>query len=216
MRLIKLTVENFRCYRAPVSVRFGDLTALVGKNDVGKSSLMDALAIFFESTSADRDDACKSGDPKLMSITCEFDQLPESLIVDTEFPTTLASEYLLSSIGTLIIRKIYNGSLDKPKVTSIDAISHHPTADGYHDLLTLKQRDLNNRSNDLKVDLEGVDKRANARVRTAIWAACDDLKLAESCVSLDAEGGKQVWTNLQPYLPTFALFKSDRARLRTH
>ena len=28
---------------------------------------------------------------------------------------------------------------------------------------------------------------------------------------LDAEGGKQVWAALQPYLPAFALFKSDRA-----
>ena len=51
MRLIGLTVENFRCYAAPVSVRFGDLTALVGRNDVGKSSLMDALAIFLRSLS---------------------------------------------------------------------------------------------------------------------------------------------------------------------
>lgn len=47
MRLIGLTVENFRCYADPASVRFNDLTALVGTNDVGKSTLMDALAIFF-------------------------------------------------------------------------------------------------------------------------------------------------------------------------
>ena len=49
MRLIGLNIENFRCYKKPISVRFNDLTALVGTNDVGKSSIMDALAIFFES-----------------------------------------------------------------------------------------------------------------------------------------------------------------------
>ena len=97
MRLIGLTVENFRCYAAPVSVSFGDLTALVGRNDVGKSSLLDALAIFFETESADKDDACKSGDPKAMRITCEFEQLPDELVVDAEFPTTLAAEHLLNS-----------------------------------------------------------------------------------------------------------------------
>ena len=43
MRLVGLTVENFRCYAAPVSVRFSDLTALVGRNDVGKSSLINML-----------------------------------------------------------------------------------------------------------------------------------------------------------------------------
>lgn len=211
MRLVGLTVENFRCYAAPVTVRFDDLTALVGRNDVGKSSLMDALAIFFEVASADKDDACKAGDPKAMSITCEFDQLSEELVVDTDFPTALAKEYLLSPLGTLVVRKIYNGNLSTPKVTAVDAIAQHPTAEGYQDLLTLKKADLTKRAADLAVDLEGVDKRANARVRAAIWAACDDLKLDLAAVPLEGEGGKQVWTALQPYLPSFALFKSDRA-----
>lgn len=112
MRLINLTLENFRCYAGEISMKIDDdLTALIGKNDVGKSTTMDALAIFFESASPDKDDACKFGDPEKMRITCEFDQLPEQLIVDTDFPTTLKGEYLLSSDGTLIVRKTYNGKL---------------------------------------------------------------------------------------------------------
>lgn len=211
MRLVGLTVENFRCYSAPVTVRFGNLTALVGRNDVGKSTLMDALAIFFETASPDKDDACKAGDPKQMRITCEFDQLPEQLVVDAEFPTTLSGEYLLSANGTLVIRKTYNGSLGTPKITAIEALADHPTAAGYSDLLTLKKAELAKRAADQGVNLDGVDKRANALVRAAIWQSCGDLKLATAAVSLDAEGSKQVWAELQQYLPTFALFKSDRA-----
>lgn len=211
MKLIGLTIENFRCYAAPINVRLGNLTAFVGRNDVGKSTLMDALAIFFGTASPDKDDACKSGDPSLMRITCEFDTLPETLVVDTEFPTTLAAEHLLSSKGTLLIRRTFNGNLDKPKETSIDAIAEHPTIEGFHDLLTLKKADLSKRAVDLGVSLDGVDKRVNALVRAAIWNACGDLKCTSTAVSLGAEGGKQVWTALQPYLPSFALFKSDRA-----
>jgi energy-coupling factor transporter ATP-binding protein EcfA2 len=211
MRLVGLTVENFRCYVAPISVRFDHLTALVGRNDVGKSSLMDALAIFFETINPDKDDASKNGEPKLMRISCEFDQLPDSIVVDADFPTTLASEYLLSRSGTLVVRKTYNGALATPKASSIEAIAMHPTAEGYHDLLALKKADLAKRAADLGVDLKDVDKRANAPVRSAIWAACDDLKLAEVPVSLEAEGGKQAWAAMQQFLPTFALFKSDRA-----
>jgi energy-coupling factor transporter ATP-binding protein EcfA2 len=211
MRLVGLTVENFRCYSVPVTVRFGNLTALVGRNDVGKSTLMDALAIFFETAAPDKDDACKAGDPKQMRITCEFDRLPEQLIVDSEFPTTLSGEYLLSTNRTLIIGKTYNGSLGTPKITAIEALADHPTAAGYNDLLTLKKVDLAKRAADLGVNLDGVDKRANALVRAAIWQSCGDLKLATTAVSLDAEGSKQVWAELQQYLPTFALFKSDRA-----
>lgn len=211
MRLIGLTVENFRCYLAPVTVRFGNLTALVGRNDVGKSTLMDALAIFFETASPDKDDACKAGDPKQMRITCEFDQLPEQMVVDAEFPTTLSGEYLLTANGTLMIQKTYNGSLGTPKITAIEAFANHPTVEGYSDLLTLKKAELAKRAADLGVNLDGVDKRANALVRTAIWQSCDDLKLETVSVPLDAEGSKQVWAELQQYLPTFALFKSDRA-----
>lgn len=211
MRLIGLTVENFRCYVTPISVRFDDLTALVGRNDVGKSSLMDALAIFFETTNPDKDDASKNGEPKLMRISCEFDQIPDAIVVDADFPTTLASEYLLTGSGTLLVRKTYNGALANPKASSIEAIAMHPTAEGYHDLLALKKADLGKRASDLQVDLKDVDKRANAPVRSAIWSSCANLKLAEVPVSLESEGGKQAWAALQQFLPTFTLFKSDRA-----
>lgn len=211
MRLVGLTVENFRCYASPISVRFDDLTALVGRNDIGKSTLLDALAIFFEVAKPDKEDACKTGNPKEMRITCEFDQLPEELVVDADFPTTLAAEHLISATSTFVIQKTYNGSITTPSVTSIVAIADHPTARGYSDLLSLKKAELAQRAADLKVDLEGTDKRVNALVRAAIWGACEDLKKAESLVALDVEGGKQVWTALQAYLPTFALFKSDRA-----
>jgi energy-coupling factor transporter ATP-binding protein EcfA2 len=211
MKLVGLTVENFRCYSTPISVRFGNLTALVGRNDVGKSTLMDALAVFFESAKPDKDDACKSGDPKQMRITCEFDSTPSRLIVDTDFPTTLLAEHLLGPTGNLVIQKTYNGSIGTPSVTSIVALAEHPTVEGYDDLLSLKKAELAKRAADLGVDLDGIDKRVNALVRAAIWASCADLKKAEVAVPLDAEGGKQVWAALQPYLPTFALFKSDRA-----
>lgn len=211
MKLVGLTIENFRCYEGPTSVRFNDLTALVGRNDVGKSTLMEALGIFFDVIKPDKDDACKSGDPKKMRIVCEFSNIPSRIIVDTNFETTLAAENLLSPTGTLIIQKTYNGSLGTPTLTSINALAEHPTAAGYNDLLSLKKTDLAKRASDLGVNLDDIDKRVNSLVRNAIWGSCDNLQKNNVEVSLDAEGGKQVWASLQPYLPTFALFKSDRA-----
>ena len=155
--------------------------------------------------------ALKKTGTKPRQVQCEFDQLPEQMVVDAEFPTTLSEEYLLTANGTLMIQKTYNGSLGTPKITAIEAFANHPTVEGYSDLLTLKKADLAKRAADLGVNLDGVDKRANALVRAAIWQSCDDLKLETVSVPLDAEGSKQVWAELQQYLPTFALFKSDRA-----
>ena len=210
MRLISLTVENFRCYDRSFRLDFNDLTALVGQNDVGKSTLLDALSIFFATSSPDKDDACKFGNREQMKITCEFGQFPEKLIVDTDFPTNLASEYLLNENMNLEIRKTYNGALINPKLTSTVAIANHPTLNGYCDLLLLKRADLIARADSLGVNLDGIDKRKNASVRAAIWNSTKSLMLQPSEIPLDKEGAKQVWTALQPYLPAFALFKSDR------
>jgi hypothetical protein len=118
---------------------------------------------------------------------------------------------LLNERGNLEIRKTYNGSLVTPKQTGVEALALHPSAAGFGDLLSLKKADLIGRANELGVNLGGVNKQANAPVREAIWASCADLALAQAEVPLEVEGGKQVWTALAPYLPTFALFKSDRA-----
>ena len=176
----------------------------------GKSALLDALSIFFEQTSPDKDDACKTGDREQMRITCEFDDLPEELIVDTDYPTNLADEFLLNNNRRLEIRKTYNGTLVNPKVFSIVAIAEHPTVVRYNDLLLLKRTELGVRAKELGIDLEGVDRRKNASVRSAIWRSVDNLDLQESEVPLDKEGARQIWSALQQYLPTFALFKSDR------
>ena len=210
MRLISVTVENFRCYAEGFQLHFNDLTALVGQNDVGKSALLDALSIFFELSSPDKDDACKGGNRNQMRISCEFDQLPEELIVDADFPSNLEDEFLLNKDTNLEIRKTYSGALVNPKLTSTVAIAQHPTASGYSDLLVLKRAELIERATNLGVNLEGIDRRKNAPIRASIWESAEDLVLQTSEIPLDKEGAKQIWTALQPYLPTFALFKSDR------
>jgi predicted ATP-dependent endonuclease of OLD family len=60
MKLSKLRLQNFRCYKDEIQVDFSDITALVGRNDSGKSSLMDALDIFLNDGAPDKDDASDS------------------------------------------------------------------------------------------------------------------------------------------------------------
>lgn len=47
MNIKKLKIKNFRGYSGETTVNFDDLTAFVGKNDMGKSSVLEALDIFF-------------------------------------------------------------------------------------------------------------------------------------------------------------------------
>ena len=211
MRLVGLKIANFRCYRDETLVDLSDMTVFVGKNDSGKSSLFDALNVFFDDKAVpEKDDVCVYGSGKEVRITCVFDNLPTSLVLDAQHPTSLKDEYLLNSNGYLEIVKVYDCGLAKPKCSGVYARALHPTVDSYADLLLLTNTLLKQRANSLGVDLRSVNQTVNTELRRAIWCHAPDLQLEEVCIELKAEAAKAMWDQLKALFPVFAVFKSDR------
>jgi len=210
MKLARLRIRNFRCFRQETSVDFDDITALIGKNDCGKSTMMEALDVFLNDSNPDKDDASKDGDPKDLTIICEFTELPDEVIIDDANPTSLRKEYLLNENGRLEIHKTYSGHLQNPKCVSINAYAVHPSVKGANDLIQLKNSDLKKRAKELGIDLTGIDQKFNAPVRGKIRNHVGDLGLAQVRIPLNEDNANKVWTELRKYLPAFALFKSDR------
>ncbi|WP_294181464.1 ATP-binding protein [uncultured Schumannella sp.] len=210
MKLARVKIRNFRCYTDEVSFELGDLTSLIGKNDAGKSSILEALSIFFEEQKPDSDDAAKHGDRADMTITCEFADLPSSLILDATSRTTLAREQLLNSDCRLEIVRVFNGSLKTPTAkTFIRAM--HPSAEGVNDLLKLKITELRTRLTTLGVPTQGVNQSVSAEIREAIRAHVEDLELTEQLIEVEQVGAKEIYTRIKEALPAFFLFKSDRS-----
>lgn len=210
MRLEELRLRNFRCYKDETSILFDDLTAIVGKNDSGKSTIMEALDIFFNASGPDENDACKFGKKDDLCITAVFSDLPPSIILDQDASTTLLGEHLLNADGLLEIHKVFNGGIAKPKLTSLKLVAMHPTAPEVGDIYRLNNTELKQRAADLGANLSGIDKKVNAQLRVAIRATAKDLKLEEVDVPLDEGNGVNFWKGLQAHLPAFALFRSDR------
>lgn len=211
MRLIELRLRNYRCYRDEISIRFDDITAIVGKNDAGKSTLMEALDIFFNDSLPDEDDACKQGQRTDLCIIGVFSDLPATLVLDQEASTTLQAEYLLNAQGDLEIHKIFNGGIAKPKLTCLKLVATHPTAANINDLYRLNNAELKERANVTGANLSNVDKKVNAQLRAAIRATTGDPQLKELDVLLQDGNGANFWKGLQAHLPAFALFRADRA-----
>lgn len=211
MRLESISVGNFRCYQEEVKVSFDDLTTLIGKNDIGKSSLLEALEIFFnsETVKIESGDANVHSEDKKVSITCEFSDLPALLNLDAGAKTTLAAEYLLTSTGTLKIRKDFDCKGSKPS-EEISIIANHPNVAGSVSILDLKEKDLQAIVKERGLE---VPKKGNAVMRAAIWASESNLLLTECTIPLNKgkEDGKRIWEQLQVHLPLFALFQSDRS-----
>jgi AAA15 family ATPase/GTPase len=210
MRLVQLRISNFRCFKEEVVVDLGELTVLIGKNDSGKSSLFDALEIFFNGV-PEKDDVCVHGSDTKVSISCVFDDLPKQLVIDELHPTDLAAEYLLNQDGKLEIVKGFNCSgSGKVKAASVYARASHPTADKYNDLLTLTNAKLKQRAKELGVDVTNVNQTINTELRRAIWAHTSDLQCRMENIELKSEAAEKIWDQLKKHLPVFALFKSDR------
>lgn len=212
MFLREVILKNFRGYKNEHRIPIDQLTAFIGKNDAGKSSVFDALAVFFDHPlgKIDASDICvHAGTNGELRIGCVFSDFPDSITIDASSVTTLADEYLLNVDGALEIHKVYefsDGTLKKPKVF---AVANHPTANGFDGLLSKKNAELKKAGEAANIDA-GVDKRSNAALRKAIWGSADDLKLGHSEIQLDKEDAKAIWEQLSKYLPEYALFRADR------
>ena len=131
MRLEKVILENYRGFRMATTINIeSDITAILGKNDAGKSSILDALNVFFNG-GIEKDDACVTGDSSNVKISCVFSDLPETIIIDTTNNTQLTQEYLLNADGFLEIEKLYDCTLAKPKEKGIFAVAMHPATENH-------------------------------------------------------------------------------------
>lgn len=211
MRLEAVSIINFRCYGEEVRIELNDLTTFVGRNDIGKSTILEALEIFFNGdlVSMEHGDAHVHNADKTVSITCEFSDLPPTLSLDAGAETTLADEYLLTKDGRLKIRKTFDCTSKKPSAEVL-VIANHPTAIGCDNLLELKEKELQKKVKDLGLE---VALKGNPGMRRAIWAAAGDLQLQETAIPVGKpkEDVKRIWEQIEPHLPMFALFQSDRS-----
>lgn len=210
MKIKKIRLQNFRIYQEETTIDFKDLTVFVGKNDIGKSTILEALDVFFNENKGvikiDKDDINKTEyeqENKEIVISVVFDDLPETLTIDATNPTTLSDEYLLTRDGDLeIIKKYPNAGKEKVFIKA-----YHPTNPSCSDLLLKKNNELKR----ILGSIECRDKTKNAVIRKAIWANfSDDLQLDDVEIDATKEDAKNIWEQLKKYMPLYALFQSDR------
>lgn len=216
MRLKKIKLTNFRGYRNTIEISVDEaMTGIVGRNDFGKSTILEALAIFFEidGIKADKNDmncfSMANGEAHF-EISCEFDDLPPVILIDEQVSTTLASEHLLNSHGHFeIVKKFKATTTGKSDKTYIHC--QHPVNEPLSNLLGMKISELKVTGKDVEKNVE--DKRTASLWRQAIRDAAMPYECAEILLDVDKGLGtetKSIWSRILEQLPTFALFKADR------
>lgn len=207
MKLRELILLNFRSYRDETRICFDSMTAIVGRNDVGKSTILEALEVFFnnETVKISRDDANIHSGFSEVTIGCVFEDLPAQLVLDRTAQSSLQDDFLLNADGYLEIRKVFKCTSDRPR-EEVFAYAYHPE----DELLHLNQADLKKRIKELGISEEAVDLRSNSSMRKALWEHLSPSFTLRS-ISLEKAGdAKGYWDAIKKELPTFALFQSDR------
>lgn len=211
MKLKNVKLKNFRGYKEEVIIPFHNITGIIGKNDAGKSTVLEALEIFFNNSliTCEREDLNINADDTNIEISCTFADLPETVILDTSSETSLKQEFLLNENHELEIKKVFKATVSKPK-EKVYIVANHPINATYNNLLHLKISDLRKRADELNVPPSSYSANNNSSIRNAIWKNANSLDLQLQEIEADKAEAKNIYEAISKYLPLYSLFQSDR------
>lgn len=210
VKIQSISARNYRPFEALEEMHLGQLATIIGQNDTGKSNILQAIKLFFESSPKidenDVYDGASSDDDVVIEVV--FSSLPERIELEKDIETTLEEEKLLDSDGYLRIRKIY----PRRTLTKFNTIliTHDFNDDRFAGLANLKEQELNKRCESLGIDVKrsgrGItnkSKRAELRNR----ANALSVPLTRKEMSLTTKD--DLWKKFISLLPTFEFFETD-------
>jgi len=212
MKIEKLKIKNYRNYIGEYEFSFhSDLTAFIGKNDAGKSTVFDALDIFFDESKPDLNDLSVGAEEKEICISCIFLEFPDEVVIDSSASTNLKDEYLLNKDALYEVIKKFKCT-DKTIASSPEIYirASYPTKKNFDDLHNLTIDQLKERGKLFSVEPD--DKRKSNLWRKVIWGSTEELNLTEKELRVEdfETKAKNIYKNLEGHYPLFFLFKSDR------
>ena len=223
MKIKKLFLRNFRGYESITLELDEALNVIIGKNDVGKSTILEALEIFFnnEKVKIDISDLNVKATKKEMSIGVSFEvDLDKEYLIDSNVKTNLKEEYLLNNENLLEIHKVWDCSKDKLTAASLKTYlkANYLAEFSANPLINLKisnlRKELEKYQDDIE-DYEDVNKSISSFMRKAIYSNCIDKTCKETIISLDKEDGKEIYESIKKEFPLFYLFQTDRTNKDT-
>ena len=111
MKLCQINITNLYGVsdETPISIR--EFNVLVGRNDVGKSTILKGLDLFLNNKTPPPDASNLGTDNTIVTIELIFDIDDTEIIIDEAIPTTFSNEEILSENGQLKVKK--NGMYQK-------------------------------------------------------------------------------------------------------
>ncbi|MBE9566516.1 MAG: ATP-binding protein [Proteobacteria bacterium] len=209
MRIHSIRIENLGPFSELEEVRLGPMATIVGQNDVGKSYILRALALFFDKAKIDEAAIHKAAaNDADVVVEVSFGDLPNAVELEEDVETTLEGEHLTDQQGLLRIRKVYRRkNLAKP-LTYL--VVHSFLNETYSGVPLQKEDGLNKLCE--KAGLEhkksgaGITNKGK-REQLRAKAERDGEPLGE--VHLDISKATDVLRCVKAHIPQYELFECD-------
>lgn len=210
--LNSIHLKNFRGYIDTVIDFDEHINVIIGKNDVGKSTVLEALEIFFNNEQVkieleDRNLRCTQ-DEKIEIACCFSLDEDAKTVVDANVPVRMDQEYLLNEKGKLEILKVWDCSkktIGAKDVKTFIRANYPKVFD--KPLICEKISELKKILKDCVSveEYETVDKTVASEIRKAIYAqmVSENTEFCLTNIDTAQEGAKNIWTSLQQSLPLF-------------
>ncbi len=221
IKLQKIRIQNFRGYHDEWILFDSNINVIIGRNDVGKSTILEALEIFFNNEQVKIDvgdrNIATAPDEKV-KITCCF-RLADSAvtIIDSTVSIRLDDEFLLNSENMLEIRKEWDCSKSTISTKDIKTfiIANYPNIEQLNTPLVCEKITSLKKIGKEVCDQElyaATNQAVSSELRKAIYTALNasDADKKEKAIEVAQEDAKNIWVSLSKSLPLFFLFKSDR------
>lgn len=211
MKIEKIKLKNFRSYKWEIEIPFKNMNIILWKNDIWKSTILEALDIFFNDwkwcVSISKEDLNKDTKDENIEITVCFSEFTDDIILES-IPTSLSWEYLLNSDWFFEVKKIYSWSTMK---ASTYIVANHPSNDTFlKELLIKKIKELQKYITDNWI-IVSWDSRVSSVLRQNIRNSYSKLFFELQEIPANWDWIKELWEQIQLKLPVYTLFQSDRS-----
>lgn len=222
MKLCKLILKNFRGYKNLCVDLNEDINVIIGKNDIGKSTIMEAMDIFFNgnlNSKIDVDDLNIYSEEKEIEISCLFSDCDEEIVLDSTRKTSLSQEFLLNNDGLLEIKKVWNCSKEKIGASDLKVYinAYYPQVNE-KPLINMKITELKKILQLLQSEIsnyESINKTVSSEIRKSLYEYHINKEgtFENKLIDISKEDVKDIWSRINESLPIFFLFKSDRSNV---
>lgn len=212
MKLVNIVLNNYKGIRYETKISVNDFCCIVGKNDVGKSTILKAVDAFLNDHAPSSEDKNIYNTSSFIEIELQFDCSDTESIIDESIPITFAEEELVNKDGLLCIKKKWDISQKtiKPKIYIIRKKYQND------DFALMTERGLISLCKTLGIDTQkGNGEQFNnkeKRTKLRSFYAENNYCYKYDYEELPTTGQtrmKKILEGIKDILPTFEYFKAD-------